>query len=143
MKKIKLLFCGSALIMSIILGFVSPFRSFNLNIVSENVEALTKSYETKKINGVNCSATELGRKPDKDEVNQLPENQLIPKVIFSTTNNEDQIFYAIASDTQETLHKCDLDDYGYGFENGQYCWLPSSEIDKKKLNGAIYAKNFK
>lgn len=124
-------------------GAFFPNLMNKIKLVSDNVEALTKDYENKRIDGVLCNAAPLGRQPNEGEIEQLAQNQpdyVVQKRVFSTISDTAQEFTVTYNGSKETLYKCDMNNYGYGFGGDQYCWLKAS--DKDIFNSGKPAKLF-
>lgn len=131
MKKKLIATICSCFAMSLFLGSACFSNLMNkIKLVSDNVEALTKDYESRYIDGEMCNATELGVQPTPEELNAMPAKQTVWKCCYAYYDDQDQSFLVTSSGASETLHKCNVDLYGYGFGNGQYCWLKVSYLDR-------------
>ena len=116
-----------------------------LKLISDNVEALTKEYESRTINGETCNVWSLGSKPTPESLQGQSANTVVPKVIFSTVSNNKQSFFSYTPQpgVWEELEKCDLDDYGWGWAGDSYCWLPVSKISSLTLYNTTTVKKLR
>ena len=69
-----MIFC---LVMSMLLGSTGLYVNNRLGLVSENVEALTKDYELKKIGDDMCYATEMGVMTSYSDLTKMPPNAVL------------------------------------------------------------------
>ncbi len=116
-----------------------------LKLISDNVEALTKEYESRKIDGESCNAWSLGSKPTPESLKPQQANTAVPTVIFATIENNAQSFFSYTPQPGhwESLEKCDLSQYGYGWAGSNYCWLPVSQINSCNLHLETKVKNLR
>lgn len=110
-----------------------------IKLITENVEALTNSYESKMIDGDLCYATEMGIVPSQSYLSQMSPNTVLYKHFLTTVGSNDQDFWNLGTLSLETLSKCNANCYGYAVANGEYCWIESYDL----VSGSITVGAFR
>ena len=122
-KRINLLLIAVGLMMS----FGGWSRINKRQLISSNIEALTITWESRKVNGETCIPTQLGREATEEEINNKKLHADLIKRPYSTNSSADSIsFYDLGNEVSVKLPRCST--YGYAWADENYCYAPISEF---------------
>ena len=114
-KKINLLFIAVGL-----MSFCGWSGINKRQLISCNIEALTKSWESQKVDGADCMPVELGRAATAEEKERFSGSLTYHPC--SIDESADSIpFYEFDAARWVPLPKCGSN-YYYAFGNGAYCY---------------------
>ena len=111
----------------VVLGSKISHLSMLKELISSNIEALTTDYEDQYQDGHRYVAAERGRAATDEECEAARTHGssfgiCLYRYFTEVDKYLTRSFYNLGNNQWESLPKCGLTKYFYGFGNGKYCW---------------------